>query len=64
LAASIAGFARSVLGEQLKNIVVEPEAALALIESIKAGKVIETTRPVSQMGRLDCKTPSREFSDQ
>jgi diaminopropionate ammonia-lyase len=58
LAASIAGFARSVWGEQLKIIVVEPEAAPALIESIKAGKVFETTGPVSQMGRLDCKKPS------
>lgn len=41
MAESIAGFARSVWGEQLKNIVVEPEAALAPIESIKAGKVVE-----------------------
>ena len=39
-------------------IVVEPDAAPALIESIRAGRVVVTTGPVSAMGRLDCKTPS------
>lgn len=39
-------------------IVVEPEAAPALIESIRAGQVVDTEGPVSSMGRLDCKTPS------
>ena len=39
-------------------IVVEPEAAPALIDSIRAGHVVDTTGPVSTMGRLDCKTPS------
>lgn len=37
---------------------VEPAFAPALIASIEAGKPVETTGPVSEMGRLDCKTPS------
>ena len=37
---------------------VEPEAAPALIDSIRAGRIVTTHGPVSAMGRLDCKTPS------
>ena len=37
---------------------VEPDAAPALIESIRAGQLVDTTGPVSSMGRLDCKTAS------
>ena len=37
---------------------VEPDAAPALVQSIRAGRVIRTQGPVSSMGRLDCKTPS------
>jgi len=39
-------------------VVVEPEFAPALIDSIRAGKPVATTGPVSDMGRLDCKEPS------
>ena len=39
-------------------VVVEPEAAPALHDSVRAGRVVETAGPVSSMGRLDCKTPS------
>ena len=39
-------------------VVVEPLWAPALIESIKAGRCVDTSGPVSSMGRLDCKTPS------
>ncbi|MEO9459216.1 MAG: pyridoxal-phosphate dependent enzyme [Lentilitoribacter sp.] len=58
LAAGVAGYARHIWGEDLSIIIVEPEFAPALIESIKAEKIVETTGPVSEMGRLDCKTPS------
>lgn len=58
LAAGVAGYARHIWGEDLKIIVVEPEYAPALIESVKAERIVETTGPVSEMGRLDCKTPS------
>ena len=43
LAAAVAAHARHVWGDGPQIIVVEPEAAPALIESIAAGKVIDTT---------------------
>ncbi|MDO6591660.1 PLP-dependent lyase/thiolase [Loktanella sp. D2R18] len=58
LAAAVAAYARVVWGDGPEIIVVEPDAAPALIESLRAGEVVTTTGPVSQMGRLDCKTPS------
>jgi len=58
LAGAAAAIARSVWGAQTRIIVVEPEAAPALIASILAGAPTETTGPVSSMGRLDCKVPS------
>ncbi len=58
LAAAVAAELRLAWGDAPQVIVVEPEAAPALIESIRAGHVVETTGPVSAMGRLDCKTPS------
>lgn len=58
LAAGVAGYARHIWGEDLKIIVVEPEFAPALIESVKAERIVDTSGPVSEMGRLDCKTPS------
>ena len=58
LAAAVAAHARAVWGERPTIIVVEPDAAPALIESIRAGRVVTTRGPVSAMGRLDCKTPS------
>ncbi len=58
LAAAVAAHARQVWGDGPQIIVVEPEAAPALIESIRAGRLVETTGPPSCMGRLDCKTPS------
>lgn len=39
-------------------IIVEPEAAPALLRSIAAQKPLVTQGPVSDMGRLDCKEPS------
>ena len=58
LAAACAAAARTCWGGGVKLIVVEPKAAPALYESIKAGTSGETSGPVSSMGRLDCKTPS------
>ncbi len=58
LAAAVAAFSRATWGDAPHITVVEPEAAPAVIESIRAGKLIDTTGPVSDMGRLDCKTAS------
>lgn len=58
LAAAVAAHARLVWGDEPRIIVVEPEAAPALMQSIRAGRVIDTTGPASCMGRLDCKTAS------
>lgn len=58
LAAAVAAHARLVWGDAPQIIVVEPDAAPALMESVRAGKVVGTSGPVSCMGRLDCKTPS------
>ncbi|MGD1884603.1 MAG: pyridoxal-phosphate dependent enzyme [Paracoccaceae bacterium] len=58
LAASAAALARDRWRDAPKIIVVEPEAAPALIKSIEAGRPLDTTGPDSAMGRLDCKTPS------
>jgi len=58
LAGACAAIARVQWGDATRIIVVEPEAAPCLIESITAGKLVETTGPVSAMGRLDCKVAS------
>ena len=58
LAASAAAYLRSVWGDDPRMIVVEPEAAPALHNSIRAAAPVVTEGPVSNMGRLDCKTPS------
>lgn len=58
MAAAVAAHARAVWGDGPRIIVVEPAAAPALIESVRAGESVTTTGPVSAMGRLDCKTPS------
>ncbi|MEO0669217.1 MAG: pyridoxal-phosphate dependent enzyme [Pseudomonadota bacterium] len=58
LAAAVAAHARLVWGDVPTIIVIEPNAAPALIESIRAGALTTTDGPVSSMGRLDCKTPS------
>jgi len=58
LAAAVAAHARKIWGNGPVVIVVEPEAAPALMESIRAGNITTAPGPVSSMGRLDCKTPS------
>lgn len=58
LAGAVAAHARRVWGEGPQIIVVEPGAAPALMESIRAGETVDTRGPASCMGRLDCKSPS------
>lgn len=58
LAASAAAFARKAWGQGPRIIVVEPDAAPALMASIAAGRARVTEGPASAMGRLDCKEPS------
>lgn len=57
-AAAIAAHCRAVWGQGPVIIVVEPDAAPALFDSIQAGELVTSQGPVSAMGRLDCKTPS------
>ncbi|MEM9104749.1 MAG: pyridoxal-phosphate dependent enzyme [Pseudomonadota bacterium] len=58
MAAAIALMIRKNWPQQPEIIVVEPEAAPCLRESVQAGKMVTVEGPVSNMGRLDCKTPS------
>ena len=58
LAGACAAWFRHVWGDGPQIVVVEPDRAPALQESIRAGRPVETTGPVSVMGRLDCKVPS------
>ncbi|WP_417670197.1 pyridoxal-phosphate dependent enzyme [Roseibium sp.] len=58
LAAAAAASARRNWGDAPEIIIVEPEAAPALMESNRAGQFVATTGPVSNMGRLDCKEAS------
>lgn len=58
LAGACAAYFRAVWGDAPQIIVVEPVAAAALHDCIKAGKFVTATGPVSNMGRLDCKEAS------
>lgn len=58
LAAAAAASARQSWGAAPKILVVEPDRAPALCESVKAGRPVTADGPVSNMGRLDCKEPS------
>lgn len=58
LASAMAVYFRKCWGAAPRIIVVEPEAAPCLLESIVAGKPVKAPGPVSTMGRLDCKEPS------
>ena len=58
MAAAVAAHVRATWGEAPRIVIVEPDAAPALIESIRAGEIVTTQGPVSAMGRLDCKTAS------
>lgn len=58
LAAAMAQMIRRTWPVQPTITVVEPEAAPCLGASMAAGEVVTVQGPVSDMGRLDCKTPS------
>ncbi len=58
LAAAVAAHARGIWGDAPTIVVVEPAAAPALMESVRNGAVTTVEGPASNMGRLDCKTPS------
>jgi len=58
LASACAAWFRKVWGDAPQILVVEPDNAPALYESIAVGRPVETAGPVSCMGRLDCKEPS------
>ncbi|KMW60821.1 Threonine dehydratase [Candidatus Rhodobacter oscarellae] len=58
LACAVAAYARHAWGDGPEITVVEPEAAPALVEAIRAGEVVFADGPVSNMGRLDCKEAS------
>lgn len=58
LAGACAALAREAWGDGPIIVVVEPDAAPALYDSILAGKSVVSAGPVSAMGRLDCKEPS------
>ena len=58
LACAAAAYFRQVWGDDPEIIIVEPDAAAALFKSIANGKLVTADGPVSNMGRLDCKTPS------
>jgi len=58
LAAACAAYFRFVWQDKPRIFAVEPEAAPALYDSIKAGAFTPASGPVSSMGRLDCKEAS------
>jgi len=58
LAGAVAALVRKRLGDAPRIVVVEPDAAPAIFDSIEAGRFVSTTGPVSAMGRLDCKEAS------
>ena len=58
LAAAMTALFREHWGDAPVIVIVEPDRAPALIESIRAGRAVATTGAASNMGRLDCKEPS------
>lgn len=58
LAAALAWSIRQSWEVQPEITVVEPDRAACLQASVAAGRLVTVSGPVSNMGRLDCKTPS------
>lgn len=58
MAAALAAKARSLWGNAVELVVVEPDRAPCLWRSVEAGGPLVVTGAVSNMGRLDCKEPS------
>jgi len=57
-AAAAAGYLRDRWGEDFQFIVVEPEGAPCLLESVRRGRPVRVTGGETRLGRLDCKEPS------
>lgn len=57
-AAAMAAYFRARWGGNPTIVVVEPDSAASLLESVKAGRPVKVSGPASTMGRLDCKVPS------
>ena len=58
MASAVAAYFRKTWGDGPTIVIVEPDAAPALLNSITAQKPVNAPGPVSNMGRLDCKDPS------
>lgn len=58
MAAAVAGHIRTCWAEQPTVIVVEPDRAPCLLESVRAGHMVRADGEISNMGRLDCKEAS------
>ncbi|MCY0094962.1 diaminopropionate ammonia-lyase [Hoeflea ulvae] len=58
LAAAMAAHIRTHWRTKPQIIVVEPDAAPCLLQSVKAGRLTRAEGPESNMGRLDCKDAS------
>lgn len=57
-AAAMSALFRSIWGEGPTIVVVEPESASCVVDSVLAGEPVVSPGPVSAMGRLDCKEAS------
>ncbi len=58
LAAAVAAHIRAHWERQPEIVVAEPVAATCLMDSVRAGHLVRSTGPASNMGRLDCKDAS------
>jgi len=58
LAAAAVAYLRDRWGECFKFIVVEPEGAPCMLESVRQGRPIRVAGTPTMLGRLDCKEPS------
>ena len=58
MAGAVAAWVRNAWGDTPTIVIVEPQAAPALQQSIAQGQATFANGPVSNMGRLDCKEPS------
>lgn len=57
-AAAMTAYFRACWGDDPTIVVVEPDTAATLLESIRAGRPTDVSGGASVMGRLDCKSPS------
>jgi len=58
LAAAGAGYLRDRWGDDFTFVVVEPEGAPCVLESVRQGRFVRLAGGVTTLGRLDCKEPS------